>query len=283
MSPLNNILNRVDGLSHQDSLLKSAFCSRATNLFITTPVEVLSVAQNVLLAPVQAASTILKFGAKTIAYISNSQAIRNFEAKLPGFTDLLRTIARVVAYTIGAALTATVGFVSPRANFAIHCAFGLATNNRKEAILAAQELEKAKEEQRDYEEILRVLEAEELNNLEIAFNAVNQAEQEIEDSVVEHVAPLFHAAETEIAEIEARAQQEAKAASSLVGRAINGTVNTSKAIVSSAYNTSATVVSSAYNNGKSLVSGTFNVVTHPVQTTKNVYNYVTGYFVAQKA
>lgn len=287
MGPVNNILNRVDGLSHQDSLFKSIICSRATNLFVTTPTELLAVAQNVILTPIQAASSILKLGTKTVACISGSETIKNFDAKLPGLTDLLRTVARIVAYSIGTVLTATLGVISPKANFAVQCGIGLAINLREEEILAAQEEAEIAEARKQYELLLAKLEAEKaedaaqaakeaqrsaeqeaLNNLALAYETAEKIETQVEDSILEDIEPFFTACEEEIEQFE----DEIEETHSLVSQALTSTVNTGKAIVSSTYST-----------GKILVNNTFNVIIHPVRTTQHVYNYVAHFFIGLKA
>lgn len=294
MIPVNNILNRVQGWNdNQDaSSFKKIAGSRATNLFLTAPTEVAAVAQNILLTPVVAASALLKIGAKIVSVISGSEAVKKFEEKLPGFTDLLRTVARIVAYSIGTVLTATLGVVAPTANFKVHCALGLAINKREEAIQAALNELKAEEAKKQAEEEAakaaaekaaeeqRAVELEVLNNLAVAYTVANEIEKEVQDEVLTSVAPLFEQAATVVAKetavVAAAVEQEEEEEVAPKFEIVLDEVRAGVSVLSSA-------VSTVSNGAKAVASGTVNAITHPVETTKNVYNYVTGFFVAQKA
>lgn len=139
MSPLHNVLNRVHAWNQQGYTFKSVICSRTTNLGVSTPLSLLAVAQNTLAAPFAAAGTATKIIVKPVAWISGSKALNRFANQLPGMTDLLLRISNVIRYILAAAVNATLGVISPAANFRAQCALG--TTYDKQAIMAAiQEL-----------------------------------------------------------------------------------------------------------------------------------------------
>lgn len=281
MGPVNNILNRINTWNDPEvGAFKRVIGARAANVFVTVPTELAAVAQNVLLAPVYTASTALKLSAKTVAYISGSETVKNFEAKLPGFTELLRTVARIVAYSIGTILTATVGVISPKANFNMHCALGLAIDKREEVVKITFEEIKANEAAEKIEE-QRVVELQELENLATAYTPADKIETEaaedkaLQDDFAELLTEVpveeNDVANTLIEEIEYQPEEEIEVTESRGSK--------------------------VYDFGRNLVGGTYNMVAHPVNTFKNtvnyvvhprntsksVYNYVSGFFVAQKA
>lgn len=147
MSPLTCMLNRFDSWNnHETCLFKKNVVARAANILVITPLEVAAVVENVFSTSVYVASTFLKSFLKTASLLTNSKGLKNFQAKLPGFTDVLRSIARVVAYTLGTALTLTIGILSPKTNFEMHCTMGLTINKQQEAALTAMEEIEAAEE-----------------------------------------------------------------------------------------------------------------------------------------
>lgn len=220
MGPLNNILNRINTWSNPETnAFKKVIGTRVTNLLVSTPLEIAAIAQNILLTPVYAASTVFKGFTKVVALVTGSQAIKNFEAKLPGFTKLLNAIAGIVAYTIGAAFTATLGVLSPRANFAVHCGLGLVSNKKQNAAIAeleAIEFQKFQEElnaiqdaENFAQEIERNQEQEELNELEDTYNEINTIENEIEETVTNNVSPLIEEVTSTIIQQENQKIEEA--------------------------------------------------------------------------
>lgn len=126
MNSVSYMLNKVNEWNDPShSALTRHVGTRATNLFITTPVEALAVAQNVLLiAPFQAVSMTLKVGARVIQVITGSEAVKNFADNRPGLSDLMRTVARTFAYAIGTLLSATLGVLSPTTNYRVQQALG---------------------------------------------------------------------------------------------------------------------------------------------------------------
>jgi hypothetical protein len=124
MGPLNTTLNQVNSWSSA-GIFKREILSRTTNIVVTLPTEVIAICQNAFQSVTYAGSAILKTAVHPIACISGSEIIKKFEAKLPGFRDMLKAISRIVAYAFGCLLTATFGVIYPAANFKMHCNLGL--------------------------------------------------------------------------------------------------------------------------------------------------------------
>lgn len=276
MGPVNNILNRIHAWNDQETgAFKRQIGSRVTNLLVTAPTELVAVAQNILLTPVHAASTVLKISTKVVSFISGSTAVKKFEEKLPGFTELLRTIARIVAYSIGTALTISLGFVLPNANFKAHCALGLAINKKEEAIKAALAEKEAEEAKKQAEaEAIRQNELEALNNLATAYTVANEIELGTQEEVLESVATLFDET-TPIAEEQPAEVTETEA------DPIEFIAEFEEEIVGASFLSN--VINGVATQSKSVISGTINVVAHPVESAKKAYNYASSFFVAQKA
>lgn len=162
MGPLNNTFHVVNSWNTPGTgIFKKEILSRATNIAVTLPTEIAAVGQNALQSVVYTGSTVVKSAAKALSYISGSEAIKNFEDKLPGFRDLLGSISKIVAYAFGCLLTATVGFVYPAANFKMHCNLNLIRKLKEEV-----KNEKAQEEKTALEEEAAV--QKELNEAELA-------------------------------------------------------------------------------------------------------------------
>lgn len=124
MGPLNTTFNLVNSWNNA-GIFKREILSRTTNIVVTLPTEVAAIGQNVLQSVIYAGSAVLKTAVRAVSYISGSETIKNFEAKLPGFRDLLKAISRIVAYAFGCLLTATFGVIYPPANFRMHSNLGL--------------------------------------------------------------------------------------------------------------------------------------------------------------
>jgi len=139
MSPLHHVLNRIHAWNEQGYTFKSVICSRATNLGVSTPLSVLAVAQNTIAIPFAAAGTAAKMIVKPVAWISGSKALNHFDKQLPGITDLLLRIANIIRYVFATAANATLGVLSPSANFKAQCALGT-TYDKQAVIKAVQEL-----------------------------------------------------------------------------------------------------------------------------------------------
>lgn len=149
MIATNELLNRINEWNAPEhNAFKRHMCSRVTNLCATAPMETLAVAQNILTVPFQVVGVTLNLGTKVLSVICCSKALRDFRANLPSISDLCRTLARIVLYAVGTVFTATIGVLSPSANFKLHCAMGLAVDQREEAIKIAiieAELERLEE------------------------------------------------------------------------------------------------------------------------------------------
>lgn len=107
---------------------------RLFNAFNTAPREVGLIAANtfgvVLATPAAVIKTVI---VKPIAFISSSQAVKDFNDKLPSLTAVLKTVARIIQLVVGLASTVLFGvFLSPSLNFKAHIALGLAKDLRKE-------------------------------------------------------------------------------------------------------------------------------------------------------
>jgi hypothetical protein len=259
MGQVNNVLNRIDAYND----LNVGFCkreiqSRATNLFVTAPLEFTEIIKNIFMTPVHAASTVLKTTVKATALVTGSISLKKFEEKLPGFNDLLRTISKVFAYTIGTFLSATVGVLFPNINYKLHCALGLATNPRLEEMHFQFE---------DNEE-LTLEEQELLNNLNLAFAMARQIEEEarqtmqatanrIKETCEAAAQTIKHAAETSSTAI--------KKAGEDVKPEPNAGEERKEYVIESIekYETSfGQVVNSAFDGGKNLLSKTLSTISN---------------------
>lgn len=198
MIPVNDIMNHINEWNDPAvSTWKTEVGSRFENLFVTTPTEAVAVLQNVLIAPVQAAGLALKTGARAVSWISGSEAVKRFEEKMPNLPDFILTLARIVVYSIGTVLTATLGVISPSANFNIHCSLGIAINRKEELLLLEEEIRREAEENKIeakkegeikqppavFEKKMAVVK----ENLEEAFEGVKELFEKAEETVKEKI------------------------------------------------------------------------------------------------
>lgn len=159
MDPLNNWMNCVDRMSQKtdangnpQSWMTRNVATRAATLFVGVPLELAAVAQNIIRAPIEAVGVVGKLAVKAARVVSSAEFLRKAEDALPTFQQLVKTVARIVAYVVGTVFTATLGVISPARNFKLHCDvpyLNLATNHRAQnlaAELQAQQLRKAEEE-----------------------------------------------------------------------------------------------------------------------------------------
>lgn len=322
MGPINNILNRIDACNDQTARpIKNAICSRATNLFVSFPTEVAAVAQNILLTPFHAAGAVLKTGARIVNLVTGSQAVKNFEAKLPGFTDLLRTVTRIVAYAIGTALTLTLGVISPKANFNAHCALGLTINLRKEAVLAAlaevqtEDVLKKEEEEEELDaqpdadiatqDDLYAKEQEALDNLATAFKLAEQIETNVEESAEAAITAIKHVVEGTADSVKTSVEATIAAVEETIDEpkydleenkelTLKDEIDLDDEIDSEedfiykyegelSETVAGKVLASTVSTTKVLASNIYHVITNPEKSIKNAYNYATSFFVKQAA
>lgn len=92
------------------------------------------VIENIFRGAVQTVSFGLKLPIKPISWISGSEAVKNFENKFSGVSDLLKTVARIVKHAIGV-FAATAGVIIPRAAIYLHDKLGLSVDKRAAALL----------------------------------------------------------------------------------------------------------------------------------------------------
>lgn len=144
LKSLNNFANNVDNLNQPThSFVSRNIKTRALNLCVGVPLEVLAIAQNVAVAPFQAVGGVLKLAVKGLSYISKAALLNKLDQKLPSLRDFFCTTLRVIALAIGVFSSVVLGFVfSPAANFRLHEALGLVKNEKKELYkMAVQEEE----------------------------------------------------------------------------------------------------------------------------------------------
>jgi hypothetical protein len=167
MGPLNNCMNRINGWSqpiNPTTGQPQGFARRHIATRVATaccfPQEIAAIVQNALLSVVQAPCAVLKLGVGTAACIfKSSDLLQKLNNKLPySLTDFMRTVARVIGYAIGAFSTITLGaLISPSANFRLHCALGLVSNQREAALKALLEKQELKKQEEVAEGILKTL------------------------------------------------------------------------------------------------------------------------------
>ncbi len=145
MAPLNVLMNRVADLSDSKSFFKKQILTRALVVTACLPVEVLSTAQNLIKLPYQAIQTAIKIPAKIINLGVRSSSLREFEMKLTGPFQLMKTAIKVISYIIGTLFTATLGIISPYRNFRLHAALDLVKDIKAEKARRDGELNAAKQ------------------------------------------------------------------------------------------------------------------------------------------
>lgn len=144
MSPLNSIINYSGEISISHSYFKSTICSRVISVFGGVTCELFATVQNAINIPVTATLLSIKFFAKIINFSVGSHSLREFEINLPGLYDLIKTVLKTIGYAIGTLCTASLGLISPYANFRLHVAFGLVSDINVETALMQAERETAK-------------------------------------------------------------------------------------------------------------------------------------------
>lgn len=304
MIPVNELLNRINDWQLTDqNAFKRHVSSRITNLCATAPIEAIAIAQNIIIAPFQAAGIVLNAGTRVISVISSSQAIKDLQDSLPNLKDLMGTIVKIVGYAIGTVFTATLGVISPSANFKVQCAFGLAIDLRDEAIkIALEEEEKEKSNQlaAAQREIERIAEENlaaqnELNNLAVVYEIANKENEENDN--LEAASQMFVNAEVAAAASEERTpvqtpSVEIEQEEIIENETIRDLEETNEVedeaeddymvfehnedtaltrFVQGTLNAGSTVASNGYNAAKYVVGGA-------VDTSKRVFNYVSSFF-----
>lgn len=171
MSPLNNLMNRVDGWSQSlnpetdepQGFFKRVVAGRLATVVFGVPLEVAAAAQNVFKTFYKGVFMPLKVVANTISCVSGTDALDVLDEKLPKYKSFFKAVYRVAAYAIGTFFTLTVGFISPAANFKLHAVLGLGVNERErdqQAAAALIDIENAKKAEAVLKEAAAKLQAE---------------------------------------------------------------------------------------------------------------------------
>lgn len=175
MGPLNLVMNKVDSWSQKvdemevhQSWAKRHLLTRAVTVAAGVPLEITAVFQNIIATPVYAVGVVCKLATKTLRVCSSAEFLKKVDDALPSLADLARTVLRIIAYAVGTVFTATLGYLSPSANFRLHCSvpfLDLASNVRENKLKSEwqqkieAEKQKRAEEEAQAEEILAAVAA----------------------------------------------------------------------------------------------------------------------------
>lgn len=211
----NNVMNQINSMTTQPehSKLTRHLKSRATVLFGALPAELFAVAKNSLLnLPTTGvgalANGFVSLASKAVSLISSSQVLNKISEKLPNLSTFLQVVGRVIGYALGALATATVGIISPAANFKLHYHFKLVTDQQEIATKAAlreKETYEARLKHKEQEYAARVAaaeaaqkQAEELqavNNLATVAAIANAREADAQEEILSDIPAFFARAE----------------------------------------------------------------------------------------
>lgn len=144
MNSLNRLMNHVDGLSNSNRFIVRTVSTRLVSFSGGVPFEILASLQNLVKLPFQPFGLACKYAIKVINFVFDSTLLGRLENGLPGFTDIIKTALKVIGYALGAVFTTTLGVLSPRANFLLHCACGLIENEKVEAEKRHAQIEAAR-------------------------------------------------------------------------------------------------------------------------------------------
>ena len=291
MVPVNELLNR--GNDWNTSQSKNAFvrfvAPRVANLTLVAPLEAVAVAQNILIVPVQSVGIVLNVGAKVIYAISGSKAVKNFQENMPNLTDLVRTIARIVTYAVGSVLTATIGVLSPYANFRVQCALGHAINRRQEAIKVAlleAEIAKLAEEAAKKAAEKQVEKKVEKKVAEVAVAAKNDVVAAVADAVQAKAAEVAQEANKFVADVKdvaANISDEVKTAANEINE-LEEELSDTMTLYETLSETAVTrFANDMYEVGKSItettITGVEQLAFDALELSKKIANFATfGYF-----
>jgi len=132
MSPLSGLLNHAVTMTHSDSFLVRSLGSRFTTVIAGTPLEIIAIARNLIKLPFEAAQVVIKVPTKIISTCVDSPTLKEFDTSLPGPFALIKTAFKILGHVIGTFFTATLGLLSPKANFNLHVFLGLITDEKAE-------------------------------------------------------------------------------------------------------------------------------------------------------
>ncbi|MEI8124166.1 MAG: hypothetical protein WCG42_00240 [Parachlamydiaceae bacterium] len=185
-------INDVQSLSEK----RGAFLAPRLGAVVVTSTEALVVAGKVLFtAPKELVGSVVGLGARVISVISGSEAVKKFADSMPTLSDFIKTVVKTVGYAMGTVFSATLGVLSPSANYRLHCSLGLATHlyvaKIENYVVYAQQVE---------QELKDVFETVHSDVQEVATVAAKTAEVIAEEVV--------HAAEKEVAVIKEKVVAE---------------------------------------------------------------------------
>lgn len=153
MSLLSTTMNYAATLADSDSFLARNISSRILTAALCPPLSAIESIRRTLLLPFQAALCVVKIPSAVINLVVNSTTLREFESALPGPFQLIGSALKIVALALGIFTTATLGFLSPIANFRLHFACGLVRDEKAEQLLEAKKVE-AEKKKEAYEKML---------------------------------------------------------------------------------------------------------------------------------
>jgi len=152
MIPLNYSINYAAELSQSPRFAQRQVSARCMSA-ISLPIELLAAAENAIKLPFQTAACAIKLPVTLLSIVAQSKTLRECADALTSLKDLLQTALKVIGYTAGFFLTATIGMASPYYNFKVHCALYLTTDRAVEKERLLQE-EKKRQEIAAYEAVL---------------------------------------------------------------------------------------------------------------------------------
>ena len=174
MEPLiNPIMNQVECWSQNNEKgiqgwAKRHVLTRGVTVLVGVPLEIATIVQNIIAAPFYAVGASFELVTKSFRMCSSSEILRKIDEALPSPKQFIKTVLRVAAYIVGTFSTLFIGFISPSANFRLHCAvpfLELSTNFRENKIKAEykrkleEEQQKRAQEEAQAEEILAAVAA----------------------------------------------------------------------------------------------------------------------------
>ena len=221
MAPLDRLMNRVADMTHSNSIFKQHVLSRATVMAGCLPLEAIAVAQNLIKLPFEAVLMTIKVPVKIVNACLHSANLKNFEERLPGPLQLIKTAFKVIGFAIGALFTGTLGILSPYRNFRLHTALDLVSDEKAAAELLKREQEAARQQELQREVMLlhiknlilaqrlKVAEQERANAQQALQKAEEEAKPKIIEEPVQKIEPI--AAKTPPKVVEPVAASPAKA------------------------------------------------------------------------
>lgn len=147
MIPISGIMNHISEMAHAETLFTKHISTRVAVLFGAFPLELCASLENAIKLPFQTSLALVKLACKAIDLCHDSQSIKNVTDKLPGLSDLIKTVLKIAGYAAGAFVTLSFGILRPYDNFRLHAAFQLVKNEKVLAEKKAAELKALTERQ----------------------------------------------------------------------------------------------------------------------------------------